>query len=139
MATLIENVERIQSATSDIRNWIVDKGQIPTGGIDTFRSALDGIEINKVKAGEFTSNTAGVSVNCGFAPKVVFVSNNYKATTYNELDAWINGSFSGARGSGGSTGGNITTPTITVSGNSFTHKAYTTNFAGKPAYYIAMG
>lgn len=93
----------------------------------------------KVKTGTFTSTTSGYTVNCGFAPKMVFVTNNYNATTYNELGAWINGTFSGARGAGANSGGNITTSTITVSGNTFTHKAYTANFANKPAYYIAIG
>lgn len=93
----------------------------------------------KVRTGTFTSTTSGYTVNCGFPPKMVFVTNNYNATTYNELDAWINGTFSGARGAGANSGGNILTPTITVSDNTFTHKAFNANFANKPAYYVVVG
>lgn len=93
----------------------------------------------RVATGTFISTTSGYTVDCGFAPKKIFVSNNYTGSTYNELGAWIDGGYSGARGAGANSGGNITTSTITVSGNTFTHKAYTANFANKPAFYIAVG
>lgn len=74
MATLIENANRIKNATDDIRAWMIEQGATPSGNIETFRSALDGIEIPKVASGSITSNNGAFTINCGFKPKYICVT-----------------------------------------------------------------
>lgn len=75
MATLTENANRIKNGAADIKDWILAQGVTPTGNIETFRAALDGIEIPKAIESTFVANTADYrDVPCGFKPKALFIT-----------------------------------------------------------------
>lgn len=141
MATLTENANRIKNGAADIKDWILAQGVTPTGNIETFRAALDSIEINKVKVGTFTSSVTDVEVKCGFQPKSIIAFSGYEAGAFPSAAYYnINGSqkYVGARATSIGAGA-VGLDLMPITSEGFTHKAPNNYYANLLTYYIAIG
>ena len=92
----------------------------------------------RVQTGDYTTNyTDPVTINLDFSPSLVIVYCNIDATQYAFVAISDNkGAFYGWNMHNSASAHNI--GTFTWSGNSFTHKAYQSNMAGRPAHYVAI-
>ena len=72
MATLVENAIRIKQTFDDIYDAIVEKGVTPSGGVDTYSSAIDEIDTSSIITP--SQVIVGVSQAYGTANNVSFNS-----------------------------------------------------------------
>ena len=101
MATLVENATRIKQTFDDIKDAIIEKGQTPTGEVDTYADAIASIEggfspSSITGEGTFIGTTAFLtgpvsssyaSTPLGYAKKT-FIPND---STYYKMNASNNG------------------------------------------------
>lgn len=58
--TLLENMQRLLDAVNAIRNSIIGKGVTPSGGIDTYASAIDSMVVGGTDVSDTTAGAADV-------------------------------------------------------------------------------
>ena len=92
----------------------------------------------RVQTGSYTTSYANsVTINLDFTPSLVIVYSNINTTTFAFIAISENkGAFSGWNMNNTAAAHNI--GTFTWSGDSFTHKAYSSAMGNKTAYYVAI-
>ena len=148
--TLTENVVRVTSALANIRQAILDKGGelSPNDKCETFADAIANIPTGsgeKVKAGTFTTSVNGARIELGFKAKTILVCSAFNATLAgtdlclidgDDYRGYIIPSGTSLAARSGETDKNSR---FTVDDTGFSFKAYTTTYANRTAYYLAIG
>lgn len=103
-----------------------------------FRCSSGGGGGNNVATGTFTPSATGRSVNLPFTPKRILciVTNDSGAYSFDYWEKDVYNTSIGTRGTSTNTGG-TQTGYLTVSGNTFTHKAYNSTWATYSGKYLA--
>lgn len=142
MATLTENANRIKNGAADIKDWILAQGVTPTGNIETFRAALDGIDIPKLAVGVFADTNGANEITIDFKPSMVIVELNYDATAYpigyiSYVDGVVRNCMLTSLNAGRIQPNTVLN--ITVDNNIITVTTAIATFVGKNCRYIAIG
>lgn len=87
MATIAENLQRIETAKSDIRTAIINKGvDVPSGDtIDTYAAKIDGIStgstLNNLKISDYTITNPIINSHCILQMSDVYTDYTYSGET----------------------------------------------------------